>query len=142
MFIPQKNIHFLKNPQKIEIQKFDPKKMDRAYVCMKISEYPPPPPPWALGYPVLIISTVISSNGMCYEITISLISSLILYHCHKVKHIFYMIPIFTVMKNNLSFGFYSTCTLVFWLPTLDLFDKFHSLLSLNWKLTRHSPVQE
>ena len=79
---------------------------------------------------------------MCYEITISLISSLILYHCHKVKHIFYMIPIFTVMKNNLSFGFYSTCTLVFWLPTLDLFDKFHSLLSLNWKLTRHSPVQE
>ena len=34
---------FLKTPKNIEIQKFDPKKMDRAYVCMKISEYPPPP---------------------------------------------------------------------------------------------------
>ena len=36
---------------------------------------------------------------------------------------------------NLSFGFYSTCTLVFWLPTLDMFDQFHSLLSMNGKLT-------
>ena len=36
--------------------------------------------------------------------------------------IFYTIPIFEVMKNNLSFGFYSTCTLVFWLPNLDKFD--------------------
>ena len=32
---------FLKTPKNIEIQKFDPKKMVRAYVCMKISEYPP-----------------------------------------------------------------------------------------------------
>ena len=39
------------------------------------------------------------------------------------------------MKNNLTFGFYTTCTLVFWLPNLDKFDKFHSLLSVNGKLT-------
>ena len=39
------------------------------------------------------------------------------------------------MKNNLSFGFYSTCTLVFWLPNLDKFDWFLSLLSINEKLT-------
>ena len=36
--------------------------------------------------------------------------------------IFYTIPIFEVMKNNLSFGFYSLCTLIFWLPNLDKFD--------------------
>ena len=41
MFMPQKIFIFLKTPKNIEIQKFDPKKMDRAYVCMKISEYPP-----------------------------------------------------------------------------------------------------
>ena len=41
MFIPQKIFIFLKTPKNIEIQKFDPQKMDRAYVCMKISEYPP-----------------------------------------------------------------------------------------------------
>ena len=46
-----------------------------------------------------------------------------------------MIPIFKVMKNSFRFGFYSTCTLIFWLPTLDKFDKFHSLLSMNGKLT-------
>ena len=45
-----------------------------------------------------------------------------IYYCHKIKHIFYTIPIFEVMKNNLSFGFYSTCTLVFWLPNLDKLD--------------------
>ena len=45
----------------------------------------------------------------------------ILYYCHKVKH-FYMIPIFEVMKNNLSFGVYLTSILVFWLPTLIPFD--------------------
>ena len=43
IFIPQ--IFFLKTPKNIEIQNFDPppkkKKMTRAYVCMKISEYPP-----------------------------------------------------------------------------------------------------
>ena len=39
------------------------------------------------------------------------------------------------MKNNFSLGFYSACTLVFWLPNLDKFDYFHSLLSLNGKLT-------
>ena len=34
--------------------------------------------------------------------------------------IFYTISIFEGLKYNLSFGFYSTCTLVFWLPTLDI----------------------
>ena len=42
IFIPQKIFIFLKTPKNIEIQNFEPKKMDRAYVCMKISEYPPP----------------------------------------------------------------------------------------------------
>ena len=41
MFIPKKIFIFLKTQKNIEIQKFDPKKMDQAYVCMKISEYPP-----------------------------------------------------------------------------------------------------
>ena len=51
-----------------------------------------------------------------------------------------MIPIFEVMKNNLSFGFYSTFTLVFRLPNLDKFVKFHSLLSMNGKLrTQYCP---
>ena len=44
-------------------------------------------------------------------------------------------PDFRRNENNLSFGFYSTCILVFWLPNLDKFDKFHSLLSINRKLT-------
>ena len=35
----------------------------------------------------------------------------------------------------MSFGFYSTCTIVFWLPNLDKSDKFYSLLSMNRKLT-------
>ena len=62
-----------------------------------------------------------------------------IYYCHKVKHIF-TISIFVVTKNNLSFCTFSTCTLVFWLPNLDKFDKFHSLLSINWKLmTQYSP---
>ena len=29
------------NQKNIEIQNFEPKKMTRAYVCMKITEYPP-----------------------------------------------------------------------------------------------------
>ena len=58
-----------------------------------------------------------------------------IYYCHKDKHIFYTIPIFEVMKTNLRFGLYSTCTLVFWLPNLDKFDYFHLLLSMNGKLT-------
>ena len=35
-------------PQKYWNSKFEPKKMTRAYVSMKISEYPPPPP-WGLS---------------------------------------------------------------------------------------------
>ena len=40
---PQKIFIFLKTPKNIEIQNFEPKKLGRAYVCVKISEYPPPP---------------------------------------------------------------------------------------------------
>ena len=36
-----KSIHYLKTPENIEIQNFEPQRMTRAYVCMKISEYPP-----------------------------------------------------------------------------------------------------
>ena len=41
---PKKIFIFLKTPKNIEIQNFDPQKIARAYVCAKISEYPPPPP--------------------------------------------------------------------------------------------------
>ena len=42
IFILQKNIYFSENPQNIEIQNFErKKKMNRAYVCMQISEYSP-----------------------------------------------------------------------------------------------------
>ena len=44
IFIPPKIFIFLKTPKNIEIQNFEPKKIARAYVCVKISEYPPPPP--------------------------------------------------------------------------------------------------
>ena len=44
IFIPSKIFIFLKIPKNIEIQNFEIKKMTRTYVCMKISEYPPPPP--------------------------------------------------------------------------------------------------
>ena len=40
---PQKIFMFLKTPQNIEIQNFEPQKIAPAYVCVKISEYPPPP---------------------------------------------------------------------------------------------------
>ena len=41
IFIPPKIFVFLKTPKNIEIQNFDPQKMTRAYICMKISEYLP-----------------------------------------------------------------------------------------------------
>ena len=37
-----KNIHFSETPKNSEIQNFEPQKMTRAYVCMKIPEYPHP----------------------------------------------------------------------------------------------------
>ena len=40
---PQKIFIFLKTQKNIEIQNFEPQKMDRAYVCVKISDYPPLP---------------------------------------------------------------------------------------------------
>ena len=43
---PPKIFIFLKTQKNIEIQSFEPQKIGRAYVCVKISEYPPPP----LGY--------------------------------------------------------------------------------------------
>ena len=43
IFKPKKFI-FRKTPKTIEIQNVEPQIMARAYVCMKISEYPPPPP--------------------------------------------------------------------------------------------------
>ena len=45
IFIPQKSFIFLKTYKNIEIQKFEPQKIARAYVSVKISEYPPPLPP-------------------------------------------------------------------------------------------------
>ena len=39
-----KNLHFSKKNKNTEIQNFEPQKIARAYDCMKISEYPPPPP--------------------------------------------------------------------------------------------------
>ena len=41
IFIPQKIFIFLKPPKNNEIQNFEPKKMTRAYLWMKISKYPP-----------------------------------------------------------------------------------------------------
>ena len=41
IFIPQKIFIFLKTPKIIVIQNFEPPKIGRAYVCVKISEYPP-----------------------------------------------------------------------------------------------------
>ena len=38
---PQNIFIFLKTPKNIEIQNFEPQKMVRAYVYVKISEYPP-----------------------------------------------------------------------------------------------------
>ena len=39
-----KNIHFLKTPKYIKIQNFEPPKITRAYVCMKIQMYQSNPP--------------------------------------------------------------------------------------------------
>ena len=41
LFIAQKNIHFSENQINIEIQNFEAQKVDQAYACVKISEYPP-----------------------------------------------------------------------------------------------------
>ena len=48
-----KNIYFPKTPKNIEIQNFEPQKMTRVYVCIKISEYPPPP--WGVYMSVLFL---------------------------------------------------------------------------------------
>ena len=39
---PPKILIFLQTQKNIEIQNLEPQKMGRAYVCVKISEYPPP----------------------------------------------------------------------------------------------------
>ena len=46
------------------------------------------------------------------------------------------------MKNNLSFRFYSTCTLVFWLPNFDKFDKFSFTTVHERGSLWHSTVKE
>ena len=46
----QKIFIFLKTLKNIEIQNFEPPKITRAFVCMKISEYPP----WARNTPHLL----------------------------------------------------------------------------------------
>ena len=43
--ISQKLFIFLKTQKILKFKILDPQKMTRAYVCLKISEYPPPPPP-------------------------------------------------------------------------------------------------
>ena len=35
---------FSENPKKTELQNFEPPKITRAYLCMKMSEYHPPSP--------------------------------------------------------------------------------------------------
>ena len=40
IFIPQKILFFLKTQKRNGIQNFEPQKMTRAYLCMKISETP------------------------------------------------------------------------------------------------------
>ena len=45
----QKILFFLKTPKNIEVQNFEPQKTTRAYICKKISEYPPLS--WALPLP-------------------------------------------------------------------------------------------
>ena len=49
-----KNIHFSENPNRVEIQNFEPQKITRAYVCMKISEYHPRRQFAKLGHQVLL----------------------------------------------------------------------------------------
>ena len=41
IFMPPKIFIFSENPKNIEIQNFEPKKITRAYIRMKISKYPP-----------------------------------------------------------------------------------------------------
>ena len=74
-------------------------------------------------------------NLLYYETTL-LYDAMILIYTTAIKlSIFLYDPDFEVKKNNFSFGFYSSCTLVFWLPHLDKFDLFHLLLSMNGNLT-------
>ena len=57
----------------------------------------------------IFFSTYISLDFAHYEI----VSGINIYYCHKVKNIFLYDPYFRSNENNLSFGFNSTCTLVF-----------------------------
>ena len=53
IFIPQKIFIFLKTPQKIETQNFEPQKNDRSlriYENIRVPP-PPPPPPWDVTIP-------------------------------------------------------------------------------------------
>ena len=60
IFIPPKLFIFLKTPKTLKIKISNPLKMARAYVCMKISENPPPP--W--GY---VTSPAPSLSGWLFQ---------------------------------------------------------------------------
>ena len=90
---PKKIFIFLKTQKNIEIQNFDPKKMGRAYVCSKISEYPP----WAgkstytytQAHPSLHCSTlrqIPKSNGLIPLICSFVTSKSILFDLKYAKN--------------------------------------------------------
>ena len=61
---PKKILIFLKTPKNIEIQNFEPQKIGRAYVCVKISEYPP----WGGLLPSFVQIMPLGSKmvGLCF----------------------------------------------------------------------------
>ena len=60
-----KNIHFSENSKNIGIQNFEPQKMTRAYVCMKISKYPLGP-----AHPCILVRTFVFSHVLRKEVKI------------------------------------------------------------------------
>ena len=66
IFIPPQKIIFLKTPKNIEIQNFEPPKITRAYVCIKISEYPPPLIKLLRKSKIYFFSQAVARYGMIY----------------------------------------------------------------------------
>ena len=69
---PQKIFIFLKTQKNIEIQNlFEPKKIDRAYVCVKISEYPPwePTMSWKADFENLVCSPCFTYSEYAWKLT-------------------------------------------------------------------------
>ena len=100
---PKKIFIFLKTQKNIEIQNFEPKKMGRAYVCVKISEYPPPPP-WALSLQKLsasVVETVICrQNGRLYGMHLSIRYLFCLFLSGRFTQVL-LCALFTRYKKNL-----------------------------------------